>query len=177
GKPSSEYLLRAALGQTFPTVNAPVDVNNAVSLESGLPASIFDASLTGRELLMRHGRPGEAFVFNSAGQSIDLEDLLLVCRREAGHWVPCGNPVKDAMATKISSGTRDIVAVLYVPIDEPPPVAKRWASVFSTLLGEICRADSTGYHVVEQSETTVPHDEAADSGPASRTPVDRHERL
>lgn len=152
GKPSSEYLLRAALGGVFPTVNAPVDINNAVSLESGFPASIFDAALSGSELLLRRGRQGESFVFNSAGQSIDLEDLLLICRREGEEWLPCGNPVKDAMATKISSGTTDVVAVLYVPADEPPSVAERWASAFADLLKRGCQADSVGYQVLDRIE-------------------------
>lgn len=163
GKPSSEYLLRAALEQAFPSVTPPVDVTNAISLESGLPASIFDAALTGSKLQMRHGHPGETFVFNNAGQSIDLEDLLLVCRRQSDDWVPCGNPVKDAMATKISSRTTDVVAVLYVPADEPLSVGERWASAFSSLLAEFCHADSSGYHVVEQAEAGRPDDSTAGS--------------
>ena len=106
--------MRAALSDAFPLVNGPVDVNNIVSLESGLPGSIFDASLSGRRLLIRRGAPGESYVFNPSGQSIDLQDLLHVCRFAGGAWEPCGNPVKDSMATKIRPETRVVVAVLYV---------------------------------------------------------------
>ncbi|HET6451154.1 MAG TPA: hypothetical protein VFI08_07565, partial [Spirochaetia bacterium] len=50
-KPASEYLLGAAVSGSFPLVNPPVDVNNAVSLQWGYPASIFDADRSGRDLL------------------------------------------------------------------------------------------------------------------------------
>ena len=150
GKPSSEYLLRAALAGSFPTVNAPVDANNAISLESGFPASIFDASLSGTQLLLRHGLAEESYVFNTSGQSIDLEDLLVVCRRGDVGWAPCGNPVKDSMLTKISPQTTDVIAVLYVPVDEPMSSAEQWACSFAELLQRACGAGSTGYRVIEE---------------------------
>ncbi len=146
-KPASEFLLRAALGDSFPLVNGPVDVNNVVSLESGLPGSIFDAALSGRRLLLRRGLPEEAYVFNPSGQSIDLQDLLLVCRAEGDRWVPCGNPVKDSMATKIRPETRDVVAVLYAPVDEPRGAVERRAARFAELLARQCGAAAVGFRV------------------------------
>jgi DNA/RNA-binding domain of Phe-tRNA-synthetase-like protein len=145
GKPSSEYLLAAALAGEFPLVNGPVDVNNAVSLESGYPASVFDVELSGLELLMRRGKPGEEYPFNPSGQSIDLEDLLCVCRGEDGAWMPCGNPVKDAMATKVNAGTKNVVAVVYAPFSDPPGELEAAAARFSSLLESHCGAVSTGY--------------------------------
>jgi DNA/RNA-binding domain of Phe-tRNA-synthetase-like protein len=146
-KPASEFLLRAALGDTFPLVNGPVDANNIVSLESGLPGSIFDASLAGTVLRIRRGLPEESYVFNPSGQSIDLQDLLLVCREADEGWTPCGNPVKDSMATKIRAETRNVVAVLYAPADEPPDVIERWAARFADLLERLCGAESVGFRV------------------------------
>jgi DNA/RNA-binding domain of Phe-tRNA-synthetase-like protein len=148
GKPASEYLLQAAVGDAFPVVNGPVDVNNAVSLESGFPGSIFDADLSGGHLLLRRGRSGESYVFNPSGQTIDLEDLLLLCRRTDVGWEPCGTPVKDSMATKIRRDTQRVVAVLYAPIDEPAASLGRWASRFTELLETHCRAQTTGHCVV-----------------------------
>jgi hypothetical protein len=119
GKPSSEYLLTAALQNEFPLVNPPVDANNAVSLEWGYPASIFDLELCGAALLLRRGLAGESYIFNPSGQSIDLQDLLCVCRFDGKASMPCGNPVKDAMATKIGDSTRSVAAVIYAPSAEP----------------------------------------------------------
>jgi DNA/RNA-binding domain of Phe-tRNA-synthetase-like protein len=158
GKPASEFLLRAALSESFPLVNNPVDVNNAMSLESGFPGSIFDADLSGRQLLIRRGFPDEEYVFNPSGQTIDLEDLLLVCRKTQDGWEACGNPVKDAMITKISAETVNVVAVLYMPIDEPIPSIERWAKRYETLLAEHCEASASGYHIV------IPED-SIDSNP------------
>jgi len=148
GKPASEFLLRAALNGSFPLVNGPVDVNNAVSLASGLPGSIFDADLSGTHLLLRRGKPGESYVFNPAGQIIDLEDLLLVCRRAEKGWEPCGNPIKDSMTTKIRPKTKNVVAILYAPADEPSTSVERWATRYAELLSTHCQAEVTGFKVV-----------------------------
>jgi len=147
-KPASEFLLRAALSETFPLVNGPVDVNNAISLESGFPGSIFDADRSGRRLLLRRGLPGESYVFNPSGQTIDLQDLLLVCRECADGWEPCGNPVKDAMSTKTTAETRAVVAVLYAPPDEPEPAVASWARRYADLLASHCEADTVGFLTV-----------------------------
>jgi len=146
-KPASEFLLRAALGDTFPRVNGPVDVNNIISLESGLPGSIFDTELSGSHLLLRRGAPEESYVFNPSGQSIDLQDLLLVCRRTEDGWRPCGNPVKDSMSTKTRPETRDVIAILFAPINVSPDSLERWASLYAELLHDRCGAENVGYRV------------------------------
>lgn len=147
-KPASEYLLAAALGGEFPLVNPAVDANNAVSLESGYPASIFDLELTGPSLLLRRGKAGESYVFNPSGQSVELEDLLCVCRREGELWVPCGNPVKDSMATKTRESTRNAVAVVYAPAGEGAARLEAAAERFSSLLAGECGASCAGWNLV-----------------------------
>jgi DNA/RNA-binding domain of Phe-tRNA-synthetase-like protein len=144
-KPASEYLLAAAATDGFPLVNGPVDVNNAVSLQWGYPASVFDATLSGWDLLLRRGMPGERYVFNSSGQAIELEDLLCVCRKVDGAWVPCGNPVKDSMATKTSAATTQVVAVIFAPVEEPPADLRDAAERFASLLASHCGATQTGF--------------------------------
>ena len=153
-KPSSEYLLAAALAADspeggFPLVNGPVDANNAVSLEWGYPASVFDAAKTGPLLLLRRGAPGESFVFNQAGQEIGLEDLLVVCRRTADGWEPCGNPVKDAMATKVFEDARDIAAVVYAPASDGRGRLEACAARFVELLAAGCGAADAGFTIME----------------------------
>jgi DNA/RNA-binding domain of Phe-tRNA-synthetase-like protein len=151
GRPSSEYLLAAALEGSFPLVNGPVDANNAISLEWGYPASVFDAVATGPELLLRRGAVGESYVFNPSGQTIELEDLLVVCRRriagDAPAWEPCGNPVKDAMATKVFEGARNVVAVIYAPASDGRELLEACAARFRSLLETECRASEAGYSI------------------------------
>ncbi len=147
-KPSSEYLMSAALENTFPLVNEPVDVNNAVSLEYGYPASIFDLDKSGSAFLVRRGRAGESYVFNPSGQSIDLEDLLVVCRRlNSGAWEPCGNPVKDAMATKVFDAARNVIAVVYAPASDPIDRVAACAERFKNLLVSECGASKAGMKI------------------------------
>jgi DNA/RNA-binding domain of Phe-tRNA-synthetase-like protein len=147
GKPASEFLLKAAGRGDFPAINPAVDANNAVSLESGLPGSIFDTALCGEALVLRRGRPDERYVFNPTGQEIDLTDLLLVARDGAEDSTPCGNPVKDSMATKINPETRRLVAVLYAPIDEPVERLEGWARRYEELLVDWCGAGKSGYEI------------------------------
>lgn len=124
-KPSSEYLLSAALEGDFPRVNPFVDAVNLASLRYQLPMSIFDLdrALGGpagsgvRSLLCRLGRTGESYVFNAGGQSIDLEDLVCVCGYPEGSEEPrpIVNPVRDSMATKLFEGGRNAAIVIYAP--------------------------------------------------------------
>ncbi len=147
GKPASEFLLRAARDGTFPVMGGAVDVNNVVSLQAQLPGSVFDADRSGSHLLLRYGQPGETYVFNPSGQSIDLRDLLVVCRRVANAWTPCGNPVKDAMATKVRPETRDVVAVLYAPAEAERSLLTSWTERYADLLSTVCGAAAVGFAV------------------------------
>lgn len=114
GKPASEYLHRAALEDRFPRINNLVDINNLVSLRSLLPISLVDLERAcSRSYVIRRGRSGESFIFNAAGQVIELEDLLLIARLPDD--LPCANPVKDSLATKLDERSRDVLAVIYAP--------------------------------------------------------------
>lgn len=111
GKPASEYLLGLALEGAVPRLNNLVDINNLCSLRYALPISVLDADLLGPDLAVRFGRPGEAYVFNPSGQTLDLAGLPVVCRG-AGRE-PVGSPVKDAMACKITPSTVHALFVVY----------------------------------------------------------------
>lgn len=147
-KPSSEYLLAAALAGDFPIVNGPVDANNEVSLRWGYPASVFDLAKTGPILQLSRGRQGESFVFNPSGQKIDLEDLIVVRRRVGDAWEACGNPVKDAMATKVFETARDVAGVIYAPVTDPKADLEACAERFARILGEDCGAREAGWRIV-----------------------------
>lgn len=117
GKPASEFLHAAAARGAFPSINNVVDINNLLSLEYGWPISVFDLDRAraeegggAAELELRFGGDEESFVFNPAGQSIDIGGLVVVARVGGG---AIGNPVKDSMATKIEERTRRVLAVVY----------------------------------------------------------------
>lgn len=122
GKPASEYLVRAAQQEeAFPRINAPVDVNNYVSLKYLLPASLWDLDLAGTDtFVFRLGRPGEQYVFNAAGQVIDVEDLIVGCRAGPDGTEPIVNPVKDSLATKTTDRTTRVGACVYAPASVVP---------------------------------------------------------
>lgn len=118
GKPASEYLARAAREGQFPRINGLVDALNLVSLTSALPISLID--LDGAQsttFRLRRGRPGESYVFNQTGQTIELHDLLLVAALPEDR--PLANPVKDSMQSKIKDHTRRALAVIYAPKGDP----------------------------------------------------------
>jgi DNA/RNA-binding domain of Phe-tRNA-synthetase-like protein len=111
GKPASELLLSMAQKEALPHIGNLVEINNLVSLESGLPISIFDAERLGPAPRLRFGRAGESYVFNQAGHAMDLEGLPVVCR--SADDTPVGNAVRDSMLGKVSAETTRVVAVVY----------------------------------------------------------------
>ena len=117
-KPAGEYLAQAARENRFPRINNLVDVNNLFSLETGLPASLLDLRAFKARACLRTGKPGEKYVFNSAGQEIDLEGLICVCGEgNSPEGIPLGNPVKDSMAGKLTADTESVLGVIYAATD------------------------------------------------------------
>jgi DNA/RNA-binding domain of Phe-tRNA-synthetase-like protein len=112
-KPASEYLAQAAREGRFPSINGPVDCNNLLSLETGLPISLLDADEFGGGAIVRICSAGEAYVFNASAQEMDLSGLLCVC---AADGTPLGNPVKDSMRGKLKDGTRRLAGFIYAPL-------------------------------------------------------------
>lgn len=144
GRPASEYLIRDVqeTGRLV-RINLPVDVNNYVSIVSGLPASIFDLAKVKGEVEVRIGEPGESYVFNREGQVLDLKTLMCVCDALDGVSTPIGTPVKDSMATKISESTRDVLGILYGTTElYDDPKLKEYADLFGGLLARCCAAAS-----------------------------------
>lgn len=141
GKPASEYLLNAAAEGQFPLINAAVDINNLVSVESLLPISLVDLDLAGTDrFVCRRGRAEEAYVFNPSGQVLGLRDLLLVAREPQDE--PCATPVKDSQATKTCPETRRVLGVVYAPeamSREAEWAAARMADLFAAHCGAVTR--------------------------------------
>jgi DNA/RNA-binding domain of Phe-tRNA-synthetase-like protein len=108
-KPASEYLLKSASEGRLSSINVAVDVCNAVSLHSGLPISVVDLDLVKPPLCVGIAEPGASYVFNPAGQTIDLGGLVCLFDAEG----PCGNAVKDAQRTKTTPATRRTLTLIW----------------------------------------------------------------
>jgi DNA/RNA-binding domain of Phe-tRNA-synthetase-like protein len=109
GKPASEYLVRAATEGALGSINAAVDACNAVSLHSGFPISVVDLDRAHRPFRIAIAPAGASYVFNAAGQEIDLAGLL--CLYDAAG--PCANAVRDAQRTKTTADTRSTLSVIW----------------------------------------------------------------
>jgi DNA/RNA-binding domain of Phe-tRNA-synthetase-like protein len=118
GKPASEYLLRAAEQGALPVINVAVDACNAVSLHSGLPISVVDLDRVREPLRIALSEPGLRYVFNAAGQEIDVAGLI--CLHDADG--PCANPVKDAQRSKTTSETRNALCIVWGDVAFTPRV-------------------------------------------------------
>jgi DNA/RNA-binding domain of Phe-tRNA-synthetase-like protein len=113
GKPASEYLAQSAERGEFPRISHIVDALNLVSLESRLPISLLDADrvMDGTDaLVIRFGRAGESYVFNSAGHGINIEGLVCVARLNGP---ALGNPVKDSMLAKTTDTTSHTISFIW----------------------------------------------------------------
>lgn len=138
GKPASEFLFAAACQRGLPVVANLVDVNNLVSLETALPISMLDADKLQLPAVMRFGRPGEHYVFNASGQTMDIEGIPVLCRGADDQ--PVGNPVKDSMLAKVGPETRHVLAVIYASTRLDPTWLARAADQLQALLREFAGA-------------------------------------
>jgi DNA/RNA-binding domain of Phe-tRNA-synthetase-like protein len=113
-KPASEFLIGLAVrGDSFPFINAVVDINNYISLKSCFPLSVFDMDKTDDTIYIRWGNENERYVFNPSGQEIDVTDLVVVADQQGNRAI--GSPIKDSMATKVYEDTQHIFFVVYAP--------------------------------------------------------------
>lgn len=139
-KPASEYLAQAAREGRFPSINGPVDCNNILSLETGLPISLLDADVVGEDPLIRICGTGDSYVFNASGQEMDLAGLVCACKADGS---PLGNPVKDSMAGKLTDSTTRLAGFIYAPLALYTPTSLAAVGErFAGLLRQHCGAAS-----------------------------------
>ena len=140
GKPASEYLGAMARKGEFPRIDVLVDINNLLSLDTGLPISVLDLGKFSGRPTLRFGTEDERYVFNTSGQEIGLKGLMVVCDGD----VPRGTPVKDSMATKVGPGTASVLVVIYgsaAVLDEA--VMAGYTRRFAALLEQYAGATET----------------------------------
>jgi DNA/RNA-binding domain of Phe-tRNA-synthetase-like protein len=121
GKPAQEYLLRTAqTPDQWPVILNAVDLLNVVSLRSGLPISLVALDRLQPPLLVRYGRSGESFVFNQAGQVLDVTGLICICHTVQNVTQPVGTPVKDSQLAKVTLSDSQVLACLFAPRSAVP---------------------------------------------------------
>ncbi|MDB4970911.1 MAG: hypothetical protein JWN44_6600 [Myxococcales bacterium] len=109
GKPASEYLIRAVGEKALSSINLAVDMNNAVSLHSGLPVSAVDLDRVRGPLRVAVAQAGAEYVFNAGGQVIQVAGLPCLFDAEGA----CANAVKDAQRTKTTPETRATLSLVW----------------------------------------------------------------
>lgn len=115
-RPSGEALIRrAASGGTLYRINAIVDINNIVSLKSGLPCGVYDAGkIEGSEIIVRIGKAGETFE-GIGGRKLDAASKILTCDSKGIF----GGPTADSGRTCVTLDTKEILMLIYSPEGSP----------------------------------------------------------
>ena len=106
---SSEALIRRVRrSDPLYRINSVVDVNNLISVQSGLSVGSYDLEKVQGSIIMRRGAAGETY--SGIGKdAIDLEDLL-VLTDEVGAF---GSSMSDSTRSMVTLESRDILVVLH----------------------------------------------------------------
>ncbi|NLF69445.1 MAG: hypothetical protein GX575_10375 [Candidatus Anammoximicrobium sp.] len=147
-KPAQEYLLRTVAEQgVLPPICNAVDLINLVSLQAGLPISLVSLDRIGTSISLRIGAAGERYIFNRAGQELDVAGLLCLCAGQREDSEPVGTPVKDSMRAKVTEEDRHLLACVYASAEAVSAVElRRWADDLGNGFQQFCgavRADVT----------------------------------
>lgn len=106
---SSEALLRQVRrGDKLYPVNSVVDVNNLLSLQSGLSVGSYDLANIHGPIVLRRAVQGEGYT----GIGKDLLDLenMLVLADDAGIF---GSSMSDSTRAMVTEETKEILSVIY----------------------------------------------------------------
>jgi DNA/RNA-binding domain of Phe-tRNA-synthetase-like protein len=115
GKPSSEWLVKAAAQGRLGSILPLVDAGNAASRAEGIPLSVVDLDRVQPPLTISLGQPGERYIFNRSDQQIDVEGLICLRDRDG----PLANAVKDSQRCKTDDTTRRALILVWGTVDLP----------------------------------------------------------
>lgn len=120
-RPAAEALLRRTKqGKGLFRVNSVVDVNNVVSLETGISIGAYDRDKLSPPLLFRPGEADESYAGIGRG-ALNLAGLPIFADAHG----PFGSPTSDSERTAITTDTRHLLMVLICfgePADPTPAV-------------------------------------------------------
>ena len=144
-RPSSEALLRRVLqGRGMPRVHPLVDVCNLCSLEHQLPLGLYDRDRLRGELQVRLGRPGEGYA-GIRKQRVHLGGRLLIADDDG----PFGAPTSDSAHTAISAETRNLLVVVYCPVERAGHHLSSALERIADLLTRYCAANVVAVRMVQ----------------------------
>lgn len=106
---SSEALLRRVRrGDELYHVNSVVDVNNLISIESGLSVGSYDLAKVHGPILLRKAEKGEGY--NGIGKDfLDMENMLVLADEEGIF----GSSMSDSQRAMVTEETEEVLAVIY----------------------------------------------------------------
>lgn len=108
-RPANEALLRRVVGgEGLPQINAVVDLYNVASVSTLLPMCAYDLEkIQGKTLLIDYAHNGEHFFGIGMDSPLELSGKEIIVRD--GNGPISLYPYRDAEATKVSIGTRDVL--------------------------------------------------------------------
>jgi Uncharacterized conserved protein len=127
---SSEALMRRVRrSDPLYRINSVVDVNNLISVRSGLSVGSYDLDRVQGEIVMRRGAAGETYP-GIGKDAIDLENLL-VLTDDLGAF---GSSMSDSTRSMVTLETRDVLVVLHCFEDDMdlPALLEESKSAFET---------------------------------------------
>jgi DNA/RNA-binding domain of Phe-tRNA-synthetase-like protein len=144
-RPSSEALLRRVLqGKNLPDVSPAVNVCNLCSLEQQLPLGLYDRERVRGDLRVRVGRDSEGYA-GIRKNVVRLADRLLLADDEG----PFGAPTSDSARTSVTAETRNLLVVVYCPIDRGGDDLSVALEQIADRLSRYCGATVSAVRVVQ----------------------------
>lgn len=106
---SSEALLRRVRrGDELYHINSVVDVNNLVSVKSGLSVGSYDLDRIKGTIVLKKAKEGEGYT-GIGKDFIDLENMLVLADSEGVF----GSSMSDSTRAMVTEATKDIMVVIY----------------------------------------------------------------
>ncbi len=104
--PSPEWLQRRLAAIGLRPINALVDITNFITFDRGRPLHVFDAAKVKGDLVVRRGRPGEAFLALD-GKTYALDEGMCVIADDNGVELLAG--IMGGEASGCSEATTDVL--------------------------------------------------------------------
>lgn len=106
---SSEALLRRVRrGDELYHVNSVVDVNNLISVESGLSVGSYDLEQICGDIVLRKAEAGEGYT-GIGKDFLDMENMLVLADEEGSF----GSSMSDSVRAMVTEQTKEILVVIY----------------------------------------------------------------